>query len=209
MKDVETVQEIDLCSSFITASAKYVGRFYLTIPTDCVIGSMQYVLGHTIANVNELCDVEGEWHVVGFQGRSRKKSNIQEMNNSSKLGVTNNAKSKPKKKRKNKKKKKESTVKPENTTTVEKKQGTFEKVINFIKSLGSETSNRVSRAGFPANTLYLDSGASISILFNDKLLNNIDTLPQAANVKAGGSDIKLTRGGALHRNLSSLSLIHI
>ena len=104
------------------------------------------------------------------------------------------------------KKKKESTVKPENTTTVEKKPGTFEKVINFIKSLGSDTKDRVSRAGFPANTLFLDSGASISILFNDKLLNNIDTLPQAANVKAGGSDIKLTRGGALHRDLSSLPL---
>jgi len=104
MKDVETVQETDLCSSFITASSKYVGRFYPTVPTDCVIGSMQYVLGHTIANVNESCDVEGEWHVVGFQGKSRKKSNIQEANNLSKLGVTNNAKSKPKKKRKNKKK---------------------------------------------------------------------------------------------------------
>ena len=60
MKDVETVQEIDLCSSFITASSKYVGRFYPTVPTDCVIGSMQYVLGHTITNVNESCDVKGK-----------------------------------------------------------------------------------------------------------------------------------------------------
>ena len=82
--------------------------------------------------------------------------------------MTNNVKLKPKKKRKNKKKKKELTVKPEKTTTVKKNSGTFEKVINFIKSLGSNTSNQVSRASFPANTLYLDSGASISILFNDK-----------------------------------------
>ena len=52
-EDVETIEEIDLCCSFITASRKYVDRFYPTIPTDCVIGSMQYVLGHTIANVNE------------------------------------------------------------------------------------------------------------------------------------------------------------
>ena len=105
---------------------------------------MQYVLGHTIANVNESCDVEGEWHVVGFQGKPRKKSNIHKTNNLSKLGVTSNAKLKPKKKRKNKKKKKESTVKLEKTTTVKKETGTFEKVINFIKSLGSNTSNQVS-----------------------------------------------------------------
>ena len=104
---------------------------------------MQHVLGHTIANVNESCDVEGEWHVVGFQGKPHNKSNIHEMNNLSKLGVTSTAKLKPKKKRKNKKKK-ELTVKLEKTTTVKKESGTFEKVINFIKSLGSNTSNQVS-----------------------------------------------------------------
>ena len=64
----------------------------------------------------------------------------------------------------------------------------------------------MSRAGFPANRLYLDSRASISILFNDKLLNKIDKLPQAAHVKAGGSDIKLSKGGALHHNLAILLL---
>ena len=65
-ENVETIEEIDLCYSFITALSKYVGRFYPTIPMDCMIGSRQYVLGHTIANVNESCDVEGGWHVVGF-----------------------------------------------------------------------------------------------------------------------------------------------
>ena len=143
-EDVETIEEINLCQSFITASSKYVGRFYPTIPTDCVIGSTQYLLGHTIANVNESCDVEGGWHVVGFQGKPRKKSSDTDTHNSSKLGVTNNAKPKPKKKRKNKKKKKESTVKSENIPTVKKETSTFDKVINFIKSLGNNTSNQVS-----------------------------------------------------------------
>ena len=116
-------------------------------------------------------------------------SNI-DANNPSKLGVTSNAKSKSKKKRKNKKKKKKLTVKPEKETTVKKEVGTFKKVTNFIKSLSNTTKNWVSQAGFPANRLYLDSGALISILFNDKLINKIDKLPQAAHVKAGGSDIK-------------------
>ena len=73
-EDVETIEEIDLCYSFITALSKYVDRFYPTVPTDCVIGLMQYVLGHIIANVNESCDAEGEWHMVGFQGKACKES---------------------------------------------------------------------------------------------------------------------------------------
>ena len=127
-----------------TALSKYVGRFYPTVPTDCVIGAMQYVLRHTIANVNELCDVEGEWHVVGFQGKARKKSSNIDTNNLSKLGVTSIAKLKPKKKQKHKKKKKKLTVKSEKVTTVKKETGTFEKVINFIKSLGNTTSSQMS-----------------------------------------------------------------
>ena len=140
-EDVETIEGIDLCRSSITASRKYVDRFYPTIPTDCVIGSRQYLLGHTIANVNESCDVEGGWHIVGFQGKPRKKSSNTDTSNSSKLGVTSNAKLKPKKTRKKKKKKKESTVKSEEISTVKKEQRTFKKVINFIKSLGKSTSN--------------------------------------------------------------------
>ena len=103
-EDVETIEEINLCYSFITASLKYVGRFYPSIPTDCVIGLMQYVLGHTIANINESCDTEGKWYVVGFQGKARKESSNMNTTNLSKLGVTSIAKLKPKKKRKNKKK---------------------------------------------------------------------------------------------------------
>ena len=143
-EDVETIEETDLCYSFITASSKYVGRFYPTIPTECVIEPVQYILGHTIANVNKSCNVEGEWHVVGFQGKPRKKSSNMNTNNLSKLGVTSIAKSKPKKKHKNKKKKKKSTVKSEKVTMVKKETGTFEKVINFIKSLGNTTSNQTS-----------------------------------------------------------------
>ena len=96
-EDIEAIEETDLCYSFITVSSKHVGRFYPTIPTECVIGSVQYVLRHTIANVNQSSDIEGEWHVVGFQGKGWKKLNNIDASNPSKLGVTSNAKSKPKK----------------------------------------------------------------------------------------------------------------
>ena len=145
--------------------------------------------------------------MVGFQGKAHKESSNTNSNNSSKLGVTSTVKSKPKKKRKNKKKKKKMTVKSQKVTTVKKETGIFEKVINFIKLLGSSTSSQTSQAGFSANRLYLDSGASISILFNDKLLNKVVTLPQTANIKAGGSNIKLTKGDVLHQDLLSLPLL--
>ena len=134
-EDVETIEEIKLCYSFITALLKYVGRFYPSIPTDCVIGLTQYVLGHMITNVNELCDVEGEWYVVGFQGKARKESSNTNSNNLSKLGVTSNAKSKPKKKRRNIKKKKKLMVKLEKETAVKKQVGTFKKYLISLNPL--------------------------------------------------------------------------
>ena len=143
-EDVETIEETDLCYSFIIASSKYVGRFYPTIPTDYIIGPVQYVLGHTIANIIQSSDIEGEWHVVGFQGKAQKESSNIDANNPSKLGVMSNAKLKPKKKRKNKKKKKKLTVKPEKETTVKKEVRTFKKVTNFIKSLSNTTKSWVS-----------------------------------------------------------------
>ena len=83
--------------------------------------------------------MEGEWKVVGIQGKAKKKLSNINANNLSKLGVTSNAKSKPKKKCKNKNKKKKLTVKPEKETTVKKKVGTFAKLTNFIKSLRNTT----------------------------------------------------------------------
>ena len=112
-EDLETIEEIDMCSSFITALSKYVGRFYPTVPTECVLGPVQYVLGHVIANVNHSDDIEGELTVVGIQGKSRMKLSTINANNLTKLGVTSNAKLKPKKKRKNKNKKTKLTIKPE------------------------------------------------------------------------------------------------
>ena len=76
--------------------------------------------------------------------KTRKKLSTIDANNPSKLGVTKNAKSKPKKKRRNKKKKKKLTVKTEKETTVKKEVGTFKKLTNFIKSLGNTTKSQVS-----------------------------------------------------------------
>ena len=121
--------------------------------------------------------------------------------NLSKLGVTNKAELKPKNKRKKNRKKQKPTVGKETETAVKKDVGTFKKLTNFFKSLGNSTKSCMSQAGFPPNRLYLDSRASISITFNENLLDKIDKLPNTAHIKAGGSDINLSEGGVLHNDL--------
>ena len=111
------------------------------------------LLGHTIANINESNDIEGEWHVVGFQGKAQKEPSNIDANNPSKLGVTSIAKLKPKKKRKNKKKKKKLTVKPEKETMVKKEVGPFEKVTNFIISLSNTTKELGELSRFPCKQI--------------------------------------------------------
>ena len=103
IEDVEAAEGIDMCSSFITALLKYVGRIYPTVPTHCVLGPVQCELGHVIANVNQSDNIEGGWKLVTNQGKSHVKPNTTSANILSKLGAANKAKPKPKKKYKKKK----------------------------------------------------------------------------------------------------------
>ena len=64
--------------------------------------------------------------------------------NLSKLGVRSKAELKPKKKRKKNKKEKKTTVVKETETMIKKDVGTFEKLTNFIKSLGNSTKSCMS-----------------------------------------------------------------
>ena len=97
---------IDMCSSFITKSKKYVDRIYSSVPAECGLGPVECILGHVITKINHTEDLEGGWKLVANQGKAWKKLSIATAVNLSKLGVTSNAELKPKKKRRNKKKKK-------------------------------------------------------------------------------------------------------
>ena len=78
------------------------------------------------------------------QGKSRKKSSNNYAINLSKLGLTSKAELKPKKKRKKNKKKMKTTIMKETETVVKKDIGTFEKLTNFIKSLGNSAKSCMS-----------------------------------------------------------------
>ena len=49
-----------------------------------------------------------------------------------------------------------------------------------------------SVAGHPKNRLYIDSGASIHILFNKELLGGIVDLDKSIKIQAGGKPIHLS-----------------
>ena len=63
-----------------------------------------------------------------------------------------------------------------------------------------------SVAGQPKNRLYIESGASIHILFNKELLGGIVNLDRALKIHAGGKPIHLSQIGSLHQALRHLPL---
>ena len=63
-----------------------------------------------------------------------------------------------------------------------------------------------SVAGHPKNCLYIDSGASIHILFNKELLCGFVNLDRALKIHASGKPIHLSQIGSLHQALRHLPL---
>ena len=61
-----------------------------------------------------------------------------------------------------------------------------------------------SVAGHPKNRLYIDSGASVHILFNQEFLKDIRDLDCPMNIVAGEKNIKLSQIGSLHTALQHL-----
>ena len=71
----------------------------------------------------------------------------------------------------------------------------------------SSTPQRLaSVAGHPKNRLYMDSGASIHILFNKELLGGIVNLDKSIKIQADGKPIHLSQIGSLHQALRHLPL---
>ena len=58
-----------------------------------------------------------------------------------------------------------------------------------------------SVAGHLKNRLYINSGASIHILFNKELLGDIVDLDKSVKIQAGGKPIHLSQIGFLHQAL--------
>lgn len=63
-----------------------------------------------------------------------------------------------------------------------------------------------SVAGHPKNRIYINSGASIHILFNKELLGGILDLDKSIKIQAGGKPIHLSQIGSLHQALRYLLL---
>ena len=63
-----------------------------------------------------------------------------------------------------------------------------------------------SVAGHPKNCLYINSGASIYILFNKELLGGLVILNRPLKIQAGGNPIHLSQIRSLYQALQHLSL---
>ena len=63
-----------------------------------------------------------------------------------------------------------------------------------------------SVAGHPKNRLYIDSGASLQILFNKELLGELNKIEVPLKIQAGGKPFHIKQIGSLHQALRYLSL---
>ena len=64
----------------------------------------------------------------------------------------------------------------------------------------------ISVAGHPKNRLYIDSGASLHILFNKELMGGLQDLDRPLKVQAGNKPIHMSQIGSLHQALRHLPL---
>ena len=58
-----------------------------------------------------------------------------------------------------------------------------------------------SVAGHPKNRLYIDSAASLHILFNKELLGGLHNIANPLKVQAGGKPFHIKQVGPLHQAL--------
>ena len=58
-----------------------------------------------------------------------------------------------------------------------------------------------SVAGHPKNHLYIDSGASLHILFNKELMRGLQDLDRSLKIQASGKPILMSQVGSLHQAL--------
>ena len=63
-----------------------------------------------------------------------------------------------------------------------------------------------SVAGHPKNRLYIDSGASLYILFNKELMGGLVDLDRPLKIQADGKPIHMSQIGSLHQVLQHLPL---
>ena len=63
-----------------------------------------------------------------------------------------------------------------------------------------------SIAGHPKNLIYIDSGASLHILFNKELLGELNNIEVPIKIQAGGKPFHIKQIGSLHQALRHLPL---
>ena len=71
---------------------------------------------------------------------------------------------------------------------------------------GSTPQRMTSVTGHPKNRLYIDSGASLHILFNKELMGELHNIDKLLKIQAGGKSFHIKQIGSLHQALRHLLL---
>ena len=83
--------------------------------------------------------------------------------------------------------------------------------ISYLQELrsvddGSTPQRMTSVAGHPKNQLYIDSGASLHILFNKELQGELHNIDKPLKIQAGGKPFQIIQIRSLHQALRHLPI---
>ena len=194
----------DLCKDYISMEQDNTDRFYISFPRHCVFG-------HVLSNTDPLDDVDSWKEAVRpskkpksvgprrsnpIQTAQKTTSNkkLQQMNKKSRSvsiqlpGERNNKSREPRS---------GNTlghIKPRSEHTPNDPISTISDIQELRSVDDSSTPQRMtSVAGHPKNRLYINSGASLHILFNKELLGELNDIKVPIKIQAGGKPFHIKK----------------
>ena len=181
-------------------------RFSVSFPRHCV-------LGHVLLDTNPLNEVDS-WKKVVRPSRKLKSVDPRRPNP---IQIVRKTTSNKKLQQKNKKSR-SVTIQISEHHNYKSKESRSEytpnnpiSTISDLQELRSvdngSTSQRItSVAGHPKNRLYIDSGASLYILFNKELLGKLHNINKPLKIQIGGKPFHIKQIGSVHQALRHLPL---
>ena len=210
-------EEPDLCNDYISKEQDNVDRFSINIPRHCV-------LGHILLDTNPLNEVDSWKKVVRPSKKPRnvdpRRSNpmhtVRKTTSNKKLRQ-NNTRSRSvtiqtheDRNNKNKESRSDNTlghIKPRSEYTPNNPISTISD-LQELRSVDEDSTPKhmTSVTGHPKNRLYIDSGASLHILFNKELVGELQNIDKPLKIKAGGKSFHIKQIGSLYQALRHLPL---
>ena len=207
----------DLCKDYISMEEGYNDRFSISFPKNCVFGHVlldtdpldDMVLWKEVVQPSKKPSSVGPRRLNPIQTARKTTSNkkLKQQNKKFRSVTIQLPGEREKKGKVTRNGNTPANIKPRSDYTPNDPISTiFE--IQELRSVndGSRPQRMTSVARHPKNRLYIDSGASLHILFNKELLEKLTDIKVPIKIQAGGETFHIEQIGSLHQSLRHLPL---